>query len=112
MLYTNLKHIETEGEFSKIINQNPNVMIICGSMTSNCISIYNIAEELENEFKNVEFFDMEFDNPESEILRKIPEITDLMTVPLTIFYKNGNVVKVTDNKQNKKQIINILNEYF
>ena len=32
MLYTNLKHIESAAEYAKIVNENENVMIICGRM--------------------------------------------------------------------------------
>ena len=32
MLYTNLKHIESAVEYAKIVNENENVMIICGRM--------------------------------------------------------------------------------
>jgi thioredoxin 1 len=69
MLYTNLKHIETAAECARIIKENENVMIICGRMGPFSIPVYRIAEELESEFSHVKFFDMEYDNPESGIIR-------------------------------------------
>jgi len=74
MLYTNLKHIESAAEQVEIINENSQVVIICGRMGPMCIPVYRIAEELETEYKHVKFYDMEFDNPESDIIRSLPEV--------------------------------------
>ena len=49
MLYTNLKHLETAAEHTRIISQNENVMVVCGRMGPMCIPVYGIAEELESE---------------------------------------------------------------
>jgi len=68
MLYTNLKHIESAEQHAKILKENENVMVICGRMGPMCIPVYGIAEELEDEYKNVQFFDMEFDNPQSHVI--------------------------------------------
>ncbi len=65
MLYTNLKHLESAADHKKAISENENVMVICGRMGPMCIPVYGIAEELEEEYKHVKFYDMEFDNPES-----------------------------------------------
>ena len=112
MLYTNLKHIETADDLAKVIKENENVMVICGRMGPMCIPVYGIAEELNKEYKHVKFYDMEFDNPEADVIRSLPEVRGFMGIPFTIYYKNGKVVKATTSIQNKEQVTNILNEYF
>jgi len=112
MLYTNLKHLESITDHKKAINENENVMVICGRMGPMCIPVYGIAEELEADYKNVKFFDMEFDNPISEIIRNLPEVRGFMGIPFTIYYKNGKVVKATSSIQTKDQVKAILNKEF
>jgi thioredoxin 1 len=112
MLYTNLKHIESAADHQKIINENENVMVICGRMGPMCIPVYGIAEELEDDYKHVKFFDMEFDNPESHVIRSLPEVRGFMGIPFTIYYKNGNVVKATSSIQTKEQVTAILDKAF
>jgi len=112
MLYTNLKHIETATDHANVINENENVMVICGRMGPMCIPVYRIAEELEKEYKHVKFFDMEFDNPESNIIRSLPEVQGFMGIPFTIYYKNGKVVKASSSIQSKTQIKAILDKEF
>jgi thioredoxin 1 len=112
MLYTNLKHIESASEHARIISENENVMVICGRMGPMCIPVYGIAEELEDKYKHVKFCDMEFDNPQSHVIRNLPEVNGFMGIPFTIYYKNGKVVKATSSIQTKAQVTAILNEYF
>ena len=112
MLYTNLKHIETAADHAKIISENENVMVICGRMGPMCIPVYGIAEDIEEEYKHVKFFDMEFDNPESHVIRNLPEVRGFQGIPFTIYYKNGKVVKATSSIQNKQQVIFILDKEF
>ena len=112
MLYTNLKHIETAADHAKIIGSNENVMVICGRMGPMCIPVYEIAEELEKEYKHVKFYDMEFDNSEAHVIRNIPEVRGFMGIPFTIYYKNGKVVKATSSIQSRNQVTAILNECF
>jgi thioredoxin 1 len=112
MLYTNLKHIESAADHKKVISENENVMVICGRMGPMCIPVYGVAEELEIEYPNVKFFDMEFDNPESHVIRSIPEVRGFMGIPFTIYYKNGKVVKATSSIQSKEQVTSILNKEF
>ncbi len=111
MLYTNLKHIESADEHSKILSENENVMVICGRMGPMCIPVYGIAEELEKKHPHVQFYDMEFDNPQSHVIRNLPEVRNFMGIPFTIYYKNGKVVKATSSIQTKQQITSILDEY-
>jgi thioredoxin 1 len=112
MLYTNLKHIETAADHAKMISENENVMVICGRMGPMCIQVYLIAEGLENTYKHVKFFDMEFDNPESNVIRNLPEVKNFLGIPFTIYYKKGKVVKATSSIQTKEQITAILNQEF
>lgn len=110
MLYTNLKHIETAAEHAKIISENENVMVVCGRMGPMCIPVYGIAEELENEYKHIKFCDMEFDNPESLVIRSLPEVRGFMGIPFTVYYKNGKVVKATSSIQTRDQVQAILDK--
>jgi thioredoxin 1 len=112
MLYTNLKHLETAADHKKAISENENVMVICGRMGPMCIPVYAIAEELENEYKHVKFFDMEFDNPESQVIRSLPEVRGFMGIPFTVYYKNGKVVKATSSIQSRDQVTSILDKAF
>lgn len=112
MLYTNLKHLETASDHAKVISENENVMIVCGRMEPMCIPVYGIAEEIENYYQNVKFYDMEFDNPESHVIRNLSEVQNFKGIPFTIYYKNGKVVKATSSIQTKEQITSILDEQF
>ena len=112
MLYTNLNHIETANELAKVIKENENVMVICGRMGPMCIPVYGIAEKLEDDYKHVKFYDMEFDNPEADVIRQLPKVQGFMGIPFTIYYKYGKVVKATTSIQTKDQVTAILNEYF
>lgn len=112
MLYTNLKHIESAAEHAQIISENVNVIVICGRMGPMCVPVYRIVEELEKEYPHVKFFDMEFDNPESQVIRTLPEVRGFMGIPFTIYYKNGQVVKATTSIQSKAQITAILDQEF
>lgn len=112
MLYTNLNHIESAEEYERIINEHENVIVICGRMGPICIPVYRIAVELEEEYAHVKFFDMEYDNPESYFFHALPEVSDLMEIPFTLYYKNGQVVKATSGIQSKAQMKTILDQEF
>jgi thioredoxin 1 len=112
MLYTNLKHLESIIDYNEEIRENENVMIICGRMGPMCIPVYGVAEELEAEYKHVKFYDMEFDNPASDVIRILPEVRGFMGIPFTVYYKNGRVVKASSSIQTKDQVIAILNKEF
>ncbi len=112
MLYTNLKHIERAADHARIVNENKNVLVICGRMGPSCIPVYRIAEELEKEYPNVQFYDMEYDNPESNVIRTLSEVKDFMSIPFTIYYKNGEVIKATSGNQTKAQVSVILDHEY
>jgi len=112
MLYTNLKHIESAIELSKIVGENENVVVVCGRMGPMCVPVYRIAEKLDSEYDRVMFYDMEFDDPESGAIRTLPETEGFLNVPFVVYYKNGNVVKATSGLQTQDQITNILDHEF
>lgn len=112
MLYTNLNHLETAAEHAKVIAENENVMVVCGRMGPMCTPVYYHAEMLRDTYKHVKFLDMEFDNPESSVIRNLPEVQGFMGIPFTIYYKNGKVVKATSSIQTREQIQSILEDVF
>jgi len=112
MLYTNLTHLLSATEYSAALRENENIMVVCGRMGPMCIPVYYIAEELEMIYKHVRFYDMEFDNPESHLIRSLPEVQSFMGIPFTLYYKKGEVVKATSGIQSKVQVTSILDEYF
>ena len=97
MLYTNLNHIEDAGHHAKIIRENENVMVCCGRMGPMCTPVYAVMEAIETEYPNVKFFDMEFDNPESQVIRILPEVKGFMGIPFVVYYKN--LLKWIDQSQ-------------
>jgi len=77
-----------------------------------CIPVYGIMEQIEGNYPHVKFFDMEFDNPESHVIRNAPECRSFMGIPFTMYYKNGKLVKATSSIQSKQQVSSILDEQF
>lgn len=112
VLETNLKHVETAAKYNEIINSTKNVMVCCGRMGPMCLPVYDIMEDLEDEYTNVAFYDMLFDSPEAHVIRNAPECSNFMGLPFTVYYKNGKLVKATSSIQNRAQITTILDEYF
>ena len=112
MLYTNLKHIESAAEHAQIISVNEQVVIIYGRMSPMCVPVYRIAEELETVYTHVKFYDMEFDNPESDVIRSLTDVQGYMSIPYIIWYKNGKVVRATSAIQTKDQMIAILDQEY
>jgi thioredoxin 1 len=108
MLYTNLKHIESGTQLIQIVHEKENVVVVCGRMDTKSIPVYRIAEELENEYSHVKFFDLEFDNPESQVIRNMPEVNGFTEIPIILYYRKGQTVRATSGIQTKEQIINII----
>jgi thioredoxin 1 len=102
----------TADEHKQFIEQNENVMICCGRMGPMCVPVYGIMEELEGEYEHIEFADMEFDNPESHVIKNAPECSNFMGLPFTVYYKNGKIIKATSSIQTMDQIREILDEKF
>lgn len=112
MLYTNLKHLETKKDIKDTLENNENVMICCGRMGPMCVPVYGAMMELEKEYKHVAFRDMEFDIPDADFIRSLPECSHFMGLPFTVYFKNGKVVDATTSIQTKDQIEEILNREF
>jgi thioredoxin 1 len=112
MLKTNLTHVISEKDHSELLNSNENVMICCGRMGPMCIPVYEVMEEIESKYKNIKFADMEFDSPESKIIRNLPECGSFQGLPFVVYYKNGKVVKATSSIQSRDQVTSILDEQF
>ncbi len=110
MLYTNLKHIENAEQFRNIIRENTHVVVICGRMGKMSIPVYRIAEELEQSYRHIKFFDMELDNPESQVILDLPEVKEQLGIPIVLYIKNGQIAKATTGTQTHEQISSILNE--
>lgn len=112
MLYTNLNHLETARDFGSMIGENEMVMVVCGRMDPPCVHVYRIVETLEKDYHEVKFCDMEFDNPESLVLRNIPELELNNSIPFIVYYQGGKVEKATSGIQSKEQIAININELF
>jgi len=112
MLDTNLKHIESDDEFKKVIEENENVMICCGRMGPMCLPVYDVMENFESRYPNVVFRDMAFDEAVAHNIKELPETRSFMGLPFTVYFKNGKVVKATSSIQNKAQVAEILNDNF
>ena len=112
MLHTDLTHVLSEQEHAKILQENENVMICCGRMGPMCIPVYEVMHELEDEYKNVKFADMEFDSPDAHVIRNLPECRSFQGLPFVVYYKNGKVVKATSSIQNRDQVTEILDANF
>ncbi len=112
MLHTNLTHVLSEQDHSKLLQENENVMICCGRMGPMCIPVYEVMEELEGEYKNVKFADMEFDSPDAKVIRNLPECRSFQGIPFVVYYKNGRVVKATSSIQSREQVTAILDQNF
>jgi thioredoxin 1 len=112
VLQTNLKHVVSVAEHKELLKNNENVMVCCGRMGPMCLPVYDIMEELQEEYPNVVFRDMLFDIPDAAVIRNLPEARSFMGLPFTIYYKNGEVVAATSSIQNYDQITEILNREF
>ncbi|MGF7138415.1 thioredoxin [Roseimarinus sediminis] len=112
MLYTNLKHIETEQVHQDIINEHSKVIIICGRMGTYSIPVYRIAEQLQVFYPEVKFFDMEYDNPESAFLCELAGAGAPLQLPLIFYYQNGLMIHHTAGNQSSEQITSLIESLF
>ena len=114
VLPTNLKHLATAAELTKLINENENVMVCAGRMGPMCLPVYDVMKTLEDsgQYAHVKFRDMLFDNPETAIIRNLPECRSFMGIPFVVYYKNGKVVKATSSVQRMDTVKSILNSEF
>lgn len=114
MLQTNLKHINTREDLKTTLEENENVMVCCGRMGPMCLPVYDVMEKLETsgEYEHISFRDMPFDSPESDAIRSLPETRGFMSLPFTVYFKNGKVVAATSSIQSKDQVTDILDQTF
>lgn len=112
MLDTNLKHVTSKQEFDQLLAENENVMICCGRMGPMCLPVYAVMEKLEPKYPHVAFRDMAFDSPVSTVIRGLPEARYFNSLPFTVYYRNGKLLKATSGIQNKQQVVEILNSEF
>jgi thioredoxin 1 len=112
MLQTNLEHVSSEEEFKETLAQNENVMICCGRMGPMCIPVYQVMEEIRDDYKNVAFRDMEFDAPHSHLIRNLPECRNFRGLPFTVYFHDGKVVKATSSIQTRDQVTETLDAEF
>jgi len=112
MLHTNLKHLESRKDIKEVLEENENVMICCGRMGPMCIPVYRAMMELEKGYDHVAFRDMEFDIPDADFIRSLPECANFMGLPFTVYFKKSKVVAATTSLQTKAQITEILDREF
>jgi thioredoxin 1 len=112
MLETNLNHIITATEHQAFITENENVMVCCGRMGPMCVPVFGAMKKLEPLYSHVKFFDMEFNSPESHVIRNAAECRGFMGLPFTVYYKNGKLVRATSSIQTVQQITSILDSEF
>ncbi|MBU2643957.1 thioredoxin family protein [bacterium] len=112
MLETNLTHMNSAADVNALVQEHDNVMICCGRMGPMCIPVYEAMEDLEDEYTDVKFADMEFDHPEAGVIRNLPECKNFMSLPFVVYYKNGQLVQATSGIQSTSQVKANLNTNF
>ena len=112
MLKTKLEHMDTMGELKTLLADNENVMICCGRMGPMCIPVYGIMEGLQDRYTHVAFRDMDYDGPASNAITNLPECASFMSLPMTVYYREGQVVAATSSIQTAAQVTAILDEKF
>jgi thioredoxin 1 len=112
MLFTNLKHLETDQDVSDALRKNKNLMVSYVRMGPMCLPVYAIMEELESIYTHVTFRDQDFDIPAANFIRNLPECSSFMELPFDVYFKNGKVVAARTSIQNKNQIVEILDREF
>ncbi len=112
MLQTNLEHIESEESFRQTLAENENVMICCGRMGPMCLPVYDVMENVRDDYPHVAFRDMAFDAPVGAVIRSLPETAGFMGLPFTVYFHKGEVVAATSSIQSMDQVTAILDDKF
>ena len=73
-----------------------------------CVPVFTAMEKLKPDYNKVKFYDMAFDASFANIIRDLPECSNFMGLPFTVYYKNGKVVQATTSIQNTEQVKEIL----
>ncbi len=111
-LKTGLEHVDSKAELKKLLADNENVMICCGRMGPMCIPVYGVMEGLREKYSHVAFRDMDYDGPASDSVAGLPECASFMGLPMTVYYKKGQVVAATSSIQTAAQVTAVLDEKF
>ncbi len=111
-LRTKLEHMETGEGLKELLENTENVMVCCGRMGPMCIPVYGIMEGLRDRYTHVAFRDMDYDGPASGVVTNLPECASFMGLPMTVYYKKGQVVAATASIQTGEQVTAILDEKF
>lgn len=112
LLPTNLPHVGTAAELEELIGNNENVMVCCGRMGPMCVPVYEVMDDVKDDYPHVKFYDMAFDSPEAGVIRNLPECQGFAGLPFTIYYKDGKVAKATSSIQDMDQVTSILDSEF
>lgn len=112
MLQTNLPTLQSNEELNEIISKNEKVAVCCGRMGPMCIPVYGIFEVFQEKYTDIKFRNMDFDTPDADVIKQLPECRGFNGLPFTIYYRNGKVVKATSSIQSSKQIKDIIDEVF
>lgn len=89
MLYTNLRHIESEGAFRQAMANERASLVVCGRMDEESIRFYRMAEHLDRNFREIDFYDLEIDNPD---VVKLVDFGNLYcTAPVALLFIGGNL---------------------
>ena len=112
MLPTNLQHIENDNDFKKVLDENENVMIVCGRAGPMCLPVYDIQEKLEPKYTHVAFRDMSFDGLAAHNIKALPQTRGFTGLPFTVYFHRGEVVAATTSIQTKSQVKAILDREF
>ncbi|MBA3072929.1 MAG: thioredoxin family protein [Anaerolineae bacterium] len=112
MLQTNLTTLQSKEELNNLIAQEEKVAVCCGRMGPMCIPVYGIFEVYEEKYPDIKFRNMDFDTPDADVIKLLPECRGFNGLPFTVYYRNGKVVKATTSIQSAKQIKDIIEEVF
>lgn len=112
MLYTNLSHIETVEAYEAAVQRHQGVVVCCGRMEGTCIKVFEAMEELGLGYKHISFYDMEYDDPLSHVMRRAPMVSSLNELPFTAFYKKGEMVCAVEGAQTLHELKTLLDEIF
>ncbi len=108
MLNTKLPTIQSKQELSELLKTNEKVAVCCGRMGPMCIPVYDIFEIFQEKYPDIIFRNMDFDSPESSVIRNLPECSRFNGLPFTVYYRNGKVVHATSSIQTAQQVKDII----
>lgn len=81
-------------------------------MDHKSIMVYRMAEELQEKYKELAFFDMETDNPETAIVLQSAEISRENNYPLILLYRNGKLINASFGIQSNSALKEMLHKQF